>query len=96
MLTRYFVTYDICAPDRLRRVYELMRGFGDHMQYSVFRCDLSDRQIERMKLQLEREIKADEDQVLIIDIGPSDGRGSECVSALGLAYTHPERHAVVV
>jgi len=27
----YLVTYDICDPKRLRKVYRLMRGYGDHL-----------------------------------------------------------------
>ena len=42
----YVVTYDICDPKRLRRVYETLRGHGDHLQLSVFRCDLTRRELE--------------------------------------------------
>ena len=38
----------------------------------------------------------DEDQVLFVDVGPVEGRGSESIRALGKPYTHPERHALVV
>jgi CRISPR/Cas system-associated endoribonuclease Cas2 len=30
--TRYVVTYDVSDPGRLRQVYRVMRGFGDHIQ----------------------------------------------------------------
>ena len=36
-----FVSYDISDARRLRLVYQYMRGRGDHVQYSVFRCELS-------------------------------------------------------
>ena len=42
MRNRYIVTYDICDDARRTAVYKALRGFGDHLQYSVFRCDLSD------------------------------------------------------
>lgn len=35
------VTYDICQDKRLARVHKTMRGFGDHLQYSVFECQLT-------------------------------------------------------
>ena len=41
---RYFVTYDISDDTRRTAVFKTLRGFGDHLQYSVFRCDLSPRQ----------------------------------------------------
>ena len=43
MRNRYIVTYDITDDRRRTAVYKCLRGFGDHLQYSVFRCDLVDR-----------------------------------------------------
>ena len=37
----YLVCYDVADAKRLRRTYRKMRGFGDAVQYSVFRCELS-------------------------------------------------------
>jgi hypothetical protein len=37
-----------------------------------------------------------EDQVLFVDVGPVEGRGSTSITALGKAYTIPERCAIVV
>jgi CRISPR-associated protein Cas2 len=44
----YVVTYDISDKKRLRKVFRLMRGYGDHLQLSVFRCELSG--VERFEL----------------------------------------------
>ena len=96
MRTRYIVSYDICEPERLRRVYKAMRGFGDHLQYSVFRCDLSDVERVEMVGALGAIINHIEDQVLIINLGPAEGRGGECIAAVGRPYTSPERHSVVI
>ena len=41
MRTCYIVAYDIADPKRLQRVHRTMRGYGDPLQYSVFRCVLS-------------------------------------------------------
>lgn len=96
MLKSYVVSYDITDPKRWRRVYKKMRGFGDHVQYSVFVCELSDTDLLQMQQALDKVIKHDEDQVLIADLGPVEGRGSKCISTLGRAFTYPERHAIVV
>lgn len=96
MRSRYIVSYDICDPERLRKVYKAMRGFGDHLQYSVFRCDLSAVERVEMIKQIGEIINHAEDQLLIIDIGPIDGRGAQCIEAVGRPYTNPERHAVVI
>ncbi len=32
MRTSYLICYDICDDKRLRKVFQTMRGFGDHLQ----------------------------------------------------------------
>jgi CRISPR-associated protein Cas2 len=90
------VTYDVCDPKRLRRVYKLMRGWGEHLQLSVFCCELDKRELVELRAGLANLINHAEDQVLFVDIGPVEGRGSTSISALGLPYVQPERRAIVV
>ena len=42
MRTTYLVCYDISNDRRLRKVFKTCRNYGDHLQYSVFECDLSE------------------------------------------------------
>lgn len=91
----YVVTYDICDDKRLRRVFKLMRGYGDHMQYSVFRCELSDRERAELMSRLDEIVKHDEDQVLFFPLGPAGGEREENVYHVGLAY-EPRNHSPVV
>jgi CRISPR-associated protein Cas2 len=70
----YIVTYDICDPKRLRRVFKTMKGFGTHLQLSVFQCDLPAVDIMKMRAALTEIIHHTEDQVLIIDLGPTEAR----------------------
>jgi CRISPR-associated protein Cas2 len=83
MTSRYYVTYDICHPRRLRRVFQILKGSGEHVQFSVFCCDLSDRQREALMLDLGSAIEPGEDQVLFIELGPTDGLAANRVSSLG-------------
>ena len=92
----YVVSYDICDPKRLRLVFKVMRGYGDHLQLSVFRCELSASEMVELRAKLVDAMNLREDQVLFIDIGPADSRSTTAIEALGRAYTHPERAAVVV
>ncbi|HLQ02698.1 MAG TPA: CRISPR-associated endonuclease Cas2 [Burkholderiales bacterium] len=86
MRQRYIVTYDIADPRRLRKVFKLMKGYGEHLQLSVFRCDLTKMTLAMMKAELNEIIHAQKDQVLIIDVGPTEGRGEEVFESLGKAY----------
>lgn len=96
MRQAFIVSYDVCDPKRLRKVFRVLRGYGDHLQLSVFRCELSKREIVELRAALAAVIHAGDDQVLFVDVGPVEGRGSTSIAALGRPYTHPERHALVV
>ncbi len=96
MRSIYLVCYDISDAKRLKRVYKAMRGFGDHLQLSVFRCELSPRERVEMIAAVTPLIDHEDDQVLIVDIGPADGRAEGAFAALGRRYLTPERTAIVV
>ena len=92
----YIVTYDICDPKRLRRVFKTMKGFGEHMQLSVFQCDLPPIDVVKMRAALVEIIHHTEDQVLIIDLGLTEGRPIKSIEALGRSVEVTERRAQVV
>jgi CRISPR-associated protein Cas2 len=83
----YIVTYDISSPKRWREVYRAMHGFGEHVQLSVFRCDLSATQHARMKAVLDSLVHHGEDQVLIIDMGKSCPRVIAGIEVVGRPRT---------
>lgn len=92
----YIVSYDICDPKRLRKVYKVLLGYGDHIQLSVFRCELSAMELTALKSALGGVIHSDEDQVLFASLGPVQGRAQTAVESLGKPYLDPERLAIVV
>ena len=96
MTHRYYVTYDICEPKRGKKVFKLMVGYGEHLQLSVFRCELNHRELVELRGRLAQLINHREDQVLFVDIGPVEGRGAGSITALGLPYEPPERRAIVI
>jgi CRISPR-associated protein Cas2 len=96
MRRTYIVSYDIRDPKRLRKVYQLMRGWGDHLQLSVFECDLSLQERVELEAGLGLLINHQEDQILFIVLGPTNGRGRRAIRALGARYVPPERQAIVV
>ncbi|MFQ5849318.1 MAG: CRISPR-associated endonuclease Cas2 [Candidatus Binatia bacterium] len=77
------MAYDICEPRRLRKVFKTMQGFGEHLQLSVFQCDLTPIDRVEMGAALEGIIDHDEDKVLIIDLGPTDPFPVKNIRALG-------------
>jgi CRISPR-associated protein Cas2 len=96
MRSTYVVTYDISAPGRLRRVFRIMLGYGDHLQYSVFRCELGDQEVVELRARLAEAIHHREDQVLFVRVGPADGKTRENFRAIGRPYDHEEKRAIIV
>jgi CRISPR-associated protein Cas2 len=96
MRQTYIVSYDISDPKRLRKVFRLMKGYGEHVQLSVFRCELTHRLLVELRARLGDIIHHAEDQVLFVDVGPEEGRGGTSIASLGRAYKAAVRCAVVV
>ncbi|MCB9953605.1 MAG: CRISPR-associated endonuclease Cas2 [Planctomycetaceae bacterium] len=85
----YLIAYDITCDKRYRRVYKSMRGHGDAVQYSVFRCELTDMELQGLKEQLWPVLNLHEDRVMIVDLGPVAGRGDECLEFWGVPCSVP-------
>ena len=96
MRHRYLVCYDVCDPGRLDRVYKKMNGFGTPVQYSVFMCDLSPKERVLLESELTALTNLREDRVLIVDLGPTEGRGEDCFVMMGKPRQFPTRGPVVV
>lgn len=96
MRNSYLVCYDICDDRRLAKVLKTMRGFGDHLQYSVFECQLSRGDLARCRYRLSEIIDHREDQVIFVDLGPVEGRGDRVITALGKAYTPMDAPCIIV
>jgi CRISPR-associated protein Cas2 len=78
----YLIAYDIRCPKRWRKAYKLLQGYGERMQYSIFRCWLSQRGREKLRWELEKVLKA-EDSLLLIRLS------DQCVSGIR-AYNRPD------
>jgi CRISPR-associated protein Cas2 len=90
------ICYDICDDKRLRKVFQIMRKFGDHLQYSIFGCQLTAMDLVRCRAELAKAINQKEDQVLFVNLGPAEGRGDRVITALGLPYTNVDAPCIVI
>lgn len=81
---RYVVSYDIADPVRLRRVHDVVKGYGYSLQYSVFLCDLTEVEKLCLRSDLRGVMHHSEDRIAIIDLGDSDTRGMACFEFMGL------------
>lgn len=92
----YLVCYDICDPKRLRRVFKILKGYGEHWQFSIFFCVLKD--IDRVRLQsdIEAQINLREDQTMIIDLGPDEKEAREAAVIVGQSLPEIENRIIVI
>ncbi len=96
MRQRFLVTYDVADPRRLRKVFKVMKGYGTHLQLSVFSCDLTEMTLVMMRAALSEAIDHSKDAVLMVDIGPSDGRGSTSFECIGKATRPPDKGPTII
>lgn len=81
------VSYDIADPKRWRRVFKIMKGHGEHVQYSVFICQLTPLDEAHLKAKLDDEIHHREDQVMFVHIGPvTKNQLEKRISTIGKEY----------
>lgn len=91
----YVISYDISDPRRWRRVFRIMKGYGEWLQLSVFQCRLSRTRVLQLEAALKEAMNQNEDHVLILDIGPADTVSPQ-VRSLGKLYRPVAREAVIV
>lgn len=96
MRKTFIVTYDIRDDKRLRKVFKTMRNWGDHLQLSVFECQLNPTEIVELKTALNAIIHHELDQILFIDLGPSEGRGDRVIEAMGQPYSEVDAACVII
>jgi CRISPR-associated protein Cas2 len=101
----FLVCYDIRWPDaaqersgqrRLARVYRLLRGFGDPIQKSVFRCVLSELQRAHLESALDALIHHRQDQVLFVHLGAAGARTTWRARTLGVPLLDTDRSCKIV
>ncbi|MFD1425083.1 MULTISPECIES: CRISPR-associated endonuclease Cas2 [Laceyella] len=83
----YLVSYDISDQKRWRKIFKIMKGYGEHVQYSVFLCQLSNTQKAELIAKLDPVIHQFQDQIMLVHIGPVTSEQLEKrISTIGRKY----------
>jgi CRISPR-associated protein Cas2 len=91
----FIISYDIAEPKRWRRVFRIMKGYGEWLQLSVFQCRLTRMRMIQLESELKDAMNQREDHVLIVDVGPAEGVEPR-VQSLGKVFEAVRREAVIV
>ena len=93
----WLVCYDVRAAKRLRQCARHMEGYGHRIQYSMFRCWMTAREVERLRWELTKMLDPADD-VLIIPLCRRCVKGIAGIHGDGrpLEWTdRPPRHKIV-
>lgn len=91
----YIVTYDISDQGRWRRIFNLMKGYGEWLQLSVFQCRLSRKQHAELISLIDGIIHHREDHVVLLDLGPANQVETRVVS-LGRTFEAVALEPIIV
>ena len=92
----YLVCYDISDAKRLRRVHKVLKGYGEAWQFSIFFCVLKDIDRVRLQTDIEEQMKFNEDQVMILDLGPNEKDAREAATVIGQPLPEHDGGMVVI
>ncbi len=96
MRNLYIVCYDVTDSKRLFQTYKTMKGYGDHVQYSVFSCNLSSKELIYMKEDLDKILNLEEDRIMIMDIGPAGANTDKKITTIGIPLESKAEESSVV
>src|SRR6266487_1224823 len=60
----WLVCYDVRDAKRLRKCAKHMEGYGERIQYSIFRCWMSKLELERLRWELTELLESDDEVML--------------------------------
>lgn len=90
----FLIAYDVHDDKRLRQVAQTMEGYGSRLQFSVFRCFLTKREMQRLRWELSRIMDLSDD-LLVVRLCPG------CVANVRATHDkqqwpdEPERFSVI-
>lgn len=85
----YLIAYDVADDKRRTKIFKKLKGRGDAVQLSVFRCRLSLTEKLTLRAELWDILNKSEDRLLLLDLGPQDGRGDEAWEVWGKELIDP-------
>ena len=91
----YLCTYDVSEDKRRTKLFELLKDHGEHVQYSVFLCSLTFMEVKHLSASATEIIHQNEDQLLVIDIGPDVTDWMASLSCLGKTWSPAVRSQII-
>ncbi|HET9081301.1 MAG TPA: CRISPR-associated endonuclease Cas2 [Trebonia sp.] len=84
---RHLIAYDVADDRRRVRIANFLSAHGDRVQYSVFVVDCRPAKLIRLRAQLANLIMANEDSILLCDLGTPNQAAQDTMQYLGTRRT---------
>ena len=91
----YLVSYDVADDKRRTKIFNALDDVGDHVQFSVFLCELSRRELAQLRTGLTEHVHHRDDQVMILDLGPAHVNLETAMEVLGRPHEPIVRTTIV-
>lgn len=91
----YLCAYDVVEDKRRNRLFDLLQDHGDHVQYSVFLCALTNVERVRLVAAASSILHEVEDQLLVLDTGPEAGDWMDGLTCVGKTWLPPVRSRII-
>ena len=91
----YIITYDIADPRRWRKIYKILRGYGEWVQLSVFQLRMTEKRRQELISRLDEIIHHDDDHILCMDMGVA-GKQKPRIMSMGKIFIPLTRDPLVV
>ena len=88
----FLIAYDVANDKRRTRLHKTLKGYGKALQYSLFQCRLSPSERLTLRAETWELIDHSTDRILLIDLGPVDGRGLVSMESWGQPLVDPAAH----
>jgi len=95
MRRHYLITYDVSDDKRRTQIFEALKDHGDHVQFSVFFCELNAMELAQLRTLIHPLVHVKEDQVMFVDLGPDHAPLEAGLECLGKPYDPPVRTMII-
>ncbi|VTR99203.1 CRISPR-associated endonuclease Cas2 [Tuwongella immobilis] len=92
MRSLILIAYDISDDKRRTKIFQQLKGFGEAIQYSLFQCKLTGTERAKLRAELWEQIDHSKDRIVMIDIGPEQGRAALALDAFGQPMVDSSAH----
>ena len=91
----YLCTYDVADDKRRSKLFEILKDNGEHVQYSVFLCELNAREHATLTAVCREIIHHEQDQLLLLDVGSAIIDLAQNLTSIGKEWTPQIRSHII-